>query len=63
MTSTPINLNKERKVRAKATRRAQANENTIKFGRTKLQKAEDLNEAKRAENHLSLHQMETPSEI
>lgn len=33
-----INLNKFRKSRARADKKAQADENTVKFGRTKAQK-------------------------
>ena len=39
--STPINLNKARKARARAKARAQADENAVKFGRTKAQKQQD----------------------
>ena len=37
--TTPINLNKVRKARAKATAKVQAAENRVKFGRTKAEKA------------------------
>lgn len=37
---TPINLNKHRKARARADRKAQADANAVKFGRTKAEKAE-----------------------
>ena len=36
--STPINLNKVRKSRARAEKRAQADENAVRFGRTKAEK-------------------------
>ena len=44
--STPINLNKYRKEKARAAKRAQADENSVKFGRTKTQK--QLEEAQKA---------------
>ncbi|MFK7870924.1 MAG: DUF4169 family protein [Roseobacter sp.] len=37
----PINLNKARKERAKAQKRARADENSVKFGRTSAQKERD----------------------
>ncbi|MEQ6203313.1 DUF4169 family protein [Sulfitobacter sp. HNIBRBA2951] len=36
--STPINLNKVRKDRARADAKARADENAVKFGLTKVQK-------------------------
>ncbi|MBU2936913.1 MULTISPECIES: DUF4169 family protein [Pacificibacter] len=44
--STVINLNQFRKQKARATKRAQADENSVKFGRTKTQK--DLEKAEKA---------------
>jgi len=35
----PINLNKARKARARVKKRAEADENAVKFGRTKAEKA------------------------
>ncbi len=37
--SAPVNLNKARKARAKADKRATADANAVKFGRTKADKA------------------------
>ena len=37
--STPINLNKARKARANQARRLRADENAVKFGRSKEEKA------------------------
>ena len=37
--STPINLNKARKARAKADKKAHAEENVVKHGRSKAEKA------------------------
>lgn len=39
--TTPINLNKARKARARAADKAQAAENRAKFGRTKVEKARE----------------------
>jgi hypothetical protein len=39
--TTPINLNKARKARAKVEAEAKAAENRAKFGRTKAEKAAD----------------------
>ncbi|MBM1309083.1 DUF4169 family protein [Sulfitobacter mediterraneus] len=36
--STPINLNKVRKTRARVEKKARAEENSIKFGRSKAEK-------------------------
>jgi len=48
--STPINLNKIRKERARASSRARADENAVKFGQTKAQKeALKTREAKAAQ--------------
>lgn len=39
--TTPINLNKARKAKARAEREQRAAENRIKYGRTKAQKQND----------------------
>lgn len=39
--TTPINLNKARKAKARAADKAQAAQNRAKFGRTKAEKAAD----------------------
>ena len=52
---TPINLNKVRKARAKADKRRQADENSVKFGRTKAetdrQRAEEARTTIRLDGH------------
>ncbi|MFD1158169.1 DUF4169 family protein [Roseovarius aestuarii] len=40
----PVNLNRFRKAKARADRKAQASENAVKFGRTKAEK--DLEKAR-----------------
>lgn len=37
----PVNLNKFRKTKARATKEQRAQENRIKYGRTKAEKAQD----------------------
>ncbi len=41
MTGKIVNLNKARKARVRADARKQADENAVKFGRTKAEKAAD----------------------
>jgi Domain of unknown function (DUF4169) len=48
-----INLGRARKAKAKADERAQADENAVKFGRTKAQKTQEAAEAARARAELS----------
>ena len=53
--STPINLNKARKAKLRADKRAKADENAVKFGRSKAQRqVEDANKS-RAAQHLDPH--------
>lgn len=54
----PINLNKARKARAKSGKRAQADANAVKFGRTKAEKARDRIEAEKAKRDLDGHERE-----
>ena len=46
--SKPVNLNQVRKARERAKKRAQADENAVKFGRSKAEKDLDEARAKRA---------------
>jgi hypothetical protein len=50
--SQPVNLNRARKDRARAKARTQADENAVKFGRTKAQKALDTARADKAARDL-----------
>lgn len=52
-----VNLNKARKVRDRAEKRAQADENAVKFGLTKAQK--DLNKARAEKSARDLDGHET----
>ena len=53
-----VNLNRARKARARADRKARADENAIKFGRTKAEKAKDRQAADKATRDLDGHQRE-----
>ncbi len=52
MSETPINLNRARKDRARAGDKAQADENSVRFGQTKAQKDAERMDAARAARHL-----------
>lgn len=51
----PINLNQARKARARADAKAKADENAIRFGRTKAEKAQDAENTKRDVTRLDQH--------
>ena len=57
--STPVNLNKVRKERARAAKRAQADQNAVAYGRTKAEKAQDQAKADQAAKRLDGHKRET----
>ena len=50
--SNVTNLNQLRKTKARADKRAQADENAVKFGRTKAQKALEKAQAEKARRDL-----------
>jgi hypothetical protein len=56
VTGQPINLNKARKARAKSEGKARADENAVKFGRTKAEKALDQARADKARRDLDGHE-------
>lgn len=58
MNDKPVNLNKARKARARVKKRAQADENAAKFGRTKAQKAQDTAEVVAFGTKLDAHKRE-----
>ncbi|MEP2890885.1 DUF4169 family protein [Tateyamaria sp.] len=60
MSSSPINLNKARKARARADQKARATENSIAFGRSKAAKASDTLQAARNARILDGVALETP---
>ena len=55
MSDRPINLTRARKDRARADKRAKADANAVKFGRTKAEKDAEAREAERAVTHLDAH--------
>lgn len=57
--SRPVNLNKVRKDRARAAKRARADENAFRFGRTKSEKDTDAREADKAARFVDDHKRET----
>ena len=55
MSEGPINLNRFRKDKARAERKARADENALKFGRTKAQKSKEAAEAQKMRQVLDQH--------
>ncbi|MDE9449271.1 DUF4169 family protein [Aliiroseovarius sp. Z3] len=53
--SGPVNLNRYRKEKARADKKARADENAVKYGRTKAQKAAESADKARAERLLDSH--------
>ena len=53
--NTPINLNKARKARLRADKHAKADENALKFGRSKAQRQVEDTDKSRAAQHLDQH--------
>ena len=53
--SQPVNLNKARKARAQVKNRAQADENAVKFGISKEQRALDKARAEKSNSSLDAH--------
>ena len=54
----PVNLNKARKTRDRAADKARADENAIRFGRTKAERVLDAARAQQANNRLSQQKFE-----
>ena len=57
--NAPVNLNKLRKERDRAARKARADENSVQFGQTKAQKDVLKQRAERAARMLDAHKRET----
>ncbi|EEW24001.1 DUF4169 family protein [Rhodobacter ferrooxidans] len=53
-----VNLNKARKAKAKVAARAQAAENTVKFGLTKAEREAEAARAEKAKRDLDGHERE-----
>ncbi|CUJ94167.1 hypothetical protein PH7735_01714 [Shimia thalassica] len=51
----PVNLNRFRKQKARADKKARADENAVRFGRTKAEKNREQNEADKAASHIDSH--------
>lgn len=49
----PINLNQARKIRDRVKKKAQAAENSVKYGRTKAERQRDAAQEKLAQSRLS----------
>ena len=58
MSDGPINLNKVRKDRARAEKKARADRNAVAFGRTKAEKQAAEARARKAERDLDGHKRE-----
>ena len=56
--SQPVNLNQFRKAKARAEKRANADENAVKFGRTKAQRQVEKAEAETAPRTIDEHRRE-----
>lgn len=54
----PVNLNRYRKERAKADKRSQADENAVRFGRTKDEKQLDRARTEKVRRDLDGHKAE-----
>ncbi len=54
----PVNLNKVRKEKARAEKKARADANSAKFGRSKAEKARDSAETEAAQRRLDGHRRE-----
>ncbi len=54
--SKPVNLNRFRKDKARAEKKARADENVAKFGRTKAEKTRDDAQAARNKRHIDGHE-------
>lgn len=52
---TPINLNKRRKEKARAEKRARSDTNSVKFGRRKSEKAQDAGQVTRLDRFVDGH--------
>jgi hypothetical protein len=56
--STPVNLNRVRKEKARAAKKARADENAVKFGRTKPEKELEKARVEQARKALDAHRKE-----
>ncbi|MEC3860179.1 DUF4169 family protein [Mesobacterium sp. TK19101] len=56
--STVVNLNKARKVKARAEKKVRGDQNAVKFGRSKAEKALEKARAEKARRDLDGHEAE-----
>lgn len=57
--TAPINLNKARKSAARSRAKVKADENAVRFGRTKAERKADETVKSRAQTHVDGHKRET----
>ncbi len=57
MSETPVNLNRVRKARARAAKKAKADENAVRFGQSKARKTRDGTESAKARHDLDRHRL------
>mgnify|MGYP000070412094 CR=1 FL=1 len=62
MSARIVNLNRVRKDKARAEKRAEADANAVKFGRTKSERRKSEAEARKADRHLDGHRRDKPDE-
>ncbi|MEM9349531.1 MAG: DUF4169 family protein [Pseudomonadota bacterium] len=62
MTGQIVNLNRARKAREKTAKRARADANAVKFGRTKAERAAQATEQEVAKTRLDGHKRDKPPE-
>jgi len=56
--AAPVNLNRYRKQKARAAKKAHAEENVARSGRSKLQKEQENTEANKARRDLDGHELD-----
>ncbi len=59
--SKPVNLNRFRKEKARGLKKARADENAVKYGRSKADKAKDAAETQLNINKLDAHKRHDPA--
>jgi hypothetical protein len=57
MNDTPVNLNRVRKAKARAAKKARADENAVKHGRSKTRKAQEASELAKTRHDLDQHRL------
>ena len=54
----PVNLNRYRKAKARADKKAQADENAVKFGRSKAMKELEKAQSEASKTHVDHHKLD-----